>query len=67
MAHTALVRFVIQAFPFPSKFSKVGVSRCPSNKARRHNCPDTDKHICNPNPNCSVTSVMFMSWEGLLV
>lgn len=59
MAHTAFMRFMVQALPSPSKSSKVDVLRCPSDRARRHNSPDTAKHICNPNPNCSVTSVIF--------
>lgn len=59
MAHSALVRFMVQAFPSPIKSSKVNVWGYPANTARRHDCPDTDKHICNPKSNCSVTPVIF--------
>jgi len=59
MAHTALMRFMVQALPSPNKSSKVDVLKCPCNRARRHNCPDTEKNICKPNPNCSLTSVIF--------
>jgi len=61
-AHTArrtLTMFKLQALPSVSKSSKVIVLGYPANRAIEHNCPDTDEHICNPNPNCSVTPVLF--------
>lgn len=55
--HLTLMRFMV--LPSPSKSSKVDVLRCLYDRARRYNYSDTNTHICNNNPYCSMTSVIF--------